>query len=372
MSPTPAPVPLLRAALLVATCSLTAACNERPEIRYETEHLRVGTDFDAPLCRGDLEHMELVIATVEAELATSLDEKVDVYLWATEDWPPEQEWCRGMHDTSCFKGSAIYSSLVSLDHELVHAVAATVGWPAPIWREGAAVALQSERTQFGLTAPVDNLDLDVPELDYRTAGAFARWLLETHGPERFRELMRSKGDARKAFESVYDISVEAAQEAYFADSPYSYVPLIACEHPELEQIEGLRWSESIDLDCDAAGTYGGPYGMGTYRVVTIAERGHYAISTSAPSATISRCPDEDLESFPEASSSVYGDIPPLTREFPQRFVRALAGNEEPELLDLAPGRYELSIVFEDHEPHQAQLDVRAAEGPVPVSPESTR
>lgn len=359
------------AAFLTAASLVMVACEQRPEIRYETAHLRIGTGFDEPLCQGDLDHLELVIATVEAELSTTLDSPVDVYLWSAEEWPNHTNWCPADYDSGCFVNGNIYTGPVSLDHELVHAVVRTLGKPAPFWDEGAAVALQSNRTLFAGYAPLDNLNLDTPELSYLTAGGFSRWLLETHGADLYRALLRAPGSARKAFESTYGMSFEAAQEQFFAEAPYSYAPLIACEAAELEQSAALSWSETIDVSCESADVRGGSYGMAVFRVMTIAQRGHYAFSTSAPLGGIGRCADEDLELPPTPGDPALGDVPPVTPVFQYGFTRTFAGEGEVTVLDLAPGRYELSALFSDHEPRLTQLDVVAAPGLIPQTPGSS-
>ena len=61
-----------RAVAVAALGVSVAACQEPLEIRYETEHLRIGTNFDEPLCRGDLDHFELVLTTAETALGADV------------------------------------------------------------------------------------------------------------------------------------------------------------------------------------------------------------------------------------------------------------------------------------------------------------
>ena len=358
------------ARLLALTAgSLVLACQERPPISYETEHLRVGTSFDEPLCQGDLDHMESVISTVEAELDVRMDERVKVYLWPITQWPPSSGICDTDVSIGCATRGKIYSSMVALDHELVHVVIAnTLGWPKPFWSEGVAVALEPERTLFGLTAPVDGLDLERP--DYRTAGHFSRYLLETYGAAKFRELLGRSGSARKAFERTYGMSAEDAQRDYFEDAPWSYAPLIGCQSESLAPDGAFVWSEEVEIDCGDAKTYGGPTGVRTYRNVVIAERGQYAISTTAENLLISQCPDENLALAISGEEPEFGDIPPVTSFIPTRYFRALSGDGEVTVLDLAPGRYELGVAFFDHDIYTAMIDVWAYEGPLPQVPEA--
>ena len=124
------------------------------------------------------------------------------------------------------------------------------------------------------------------------------------------------------------------------------------------------WIEEVKLDCADADTRGGPNGIGTYRVLTITERAYYAVETSAPIGLIGRCADEDLPLPTELGDPAYGDLPPVTSAFPEQYTRTLLPDEAT-VLDLVPGRYELSLAFPDHETHTAQFEVRAASGPVP-------
>ena len=366
MSPATPPVAATATPLLVVTL-LLVACEQLPEIQYETEHLRIATNFNEPLCQGDLDHLELVVSTLEAQLDTKLGRPVDLYLWDdVSDSSASPGWCRNDTGLGCYKNGVVYSGQLAVDHELVHAVVATIGAPATFWGEGAAEALQSHRTIFNWSAPTANLNLDSPQLSYLTAGHFSRWLLETHGLASYRALLRAPGSAQKAFESTYGMTIEDAEAQYFDQAPHSYGALISCDHAELPQTGDLRWSESIDIDCDNADVHGGPLGMGAYRVLTILERGHYAFSTSAATGVIARCPDEDYELPPTINDPAFGDLPPLTGGF----ARVFAGDGEMTVLDLAPGRYKVAAGFLDHEARTAQLDVSAATGPIPQTPES--
>lgn len=360
----------LRAATAAAAslCILAAtACGEEfPEIRYETEHLRIGTTFDAPLCRGDLEHYEQVIANTEQLLATTVNQAVEVYLWNHLESTTSPGWCSSSSANGCFEDGIVYADHSSIDHELVHAVVATFAEPTRFWNEGAAEALQSAPTVFGSSAPVDNLDLVAPQLSYSTAGHFSRWLLETYGLDRYRELLRAPGSSREAFESTYGMSVEDAQEQYLAEAPHSYGALLSCDHPDLPQTGEHRWSEAVEVDCSSPDVRSVPTGMGVYRVLTISERGFYELSTTAEAGVIKSCYDEERKTPISHGDPDYGDVPPASGGFAQLF----AGEGGKPVLELVPGRYEIAVGHAGHEPRSAELEVRAAPGPVPQTPES--
>lgn len=336
---------------------LAGACEQLPDFRYQTEHLHVATDFDEPLCRGDLDHYELLISTLESQLGTTLDKQVDVYLWDPLAWSPSPGWCSSETASGCYGQATIHSSLDSVDHELVHAVAEGLGSPAPFWSEGAAEALQSDRTFFNNSLPLDNVDLDTSTLSYQTAGHFSRWLLETYGQERYRELLRSRGSARSAFAATYSMSLEDAQSLYVQEAPYSYDALVTCEHPELERLDPTRWAESIEVNCEAKHVRGGPRGMGAFRVLTVEQRATYALFTDASIATIARCRDLVLDTEPVADDPAYGDVPPTTPEFVTQYVQLFAVGGETTVLDLVPGRYEILVGFPDFEPGDVTVSV---------------
>jgi hypothetical protein len=343
---------------LLAFTLLTVACEQLPEIRYETEHLRIGTNYDAPLCRGDLDHFELVVTTLEERLGTTVTEPVTVYLW---DENPG--WCTSEYASGCFRDGVVYGDALSVDHELVHAVIATFASPAALWNEGAAEALQSDRTLRGSSTPVANLDRTTLEVDYLTAGHFSRWLVETRGIETYRSLLRAGGSARVAFEDTYAMTIEDAQAQYLSEAPYSYGALIGCEHPELPQVDALTWSDTLEVDCANADVHATTGGLGAFRVLTITARDDYAFSTSAALGVISRCDDEDLASPPMTDDPEFADVPPITDAFVYQYTRIFGADGEVTVLDLVPGRYEVAVGSLDYEARTERLDVTATSGP---------
>jgi hypothetical protein len=346
------------AAPLLAFGLLVPACEQRlPEFRYETAHLRIATDFDEPLCRGDLDHYESVINTLETVLDTTVDERTDVYLWDLTMAQPD--WCSLEYVVGCYQDGVVYADQTSVDHELVHVVVASIGSPAAFWNEGAAASLQSDRTYLGTSKPSDNLDLESPYLSYATAGHFSRWLFETYGVELYRALLRAPGSARQAFEQTYEMTVEQAQDLYFAQPPYSYGAFMGCDNPELPQVGEMQWSETIDIHCDKPHVYGGPLGMFTSRVLTITERADYTFSTTAESGVIAACRDVDLESRPVEGDPALGDVPPYANHY--LALRPFEGDGELTTFDLIPGRYEFAIGNPgDFGPDTIRVDVQAA------------
>jgi hypothetical protein len=163
------------------------------------------------------------------------------------------------------------------------------------------------------------------------------------------------------------MTVEAAQELYFAEVPHAYGALITCNHPDLLQTTDLRWSETIDVDCSASDVWGTSKGIGARRVLTITERGFYELTTTADSGVIASCFDENLDSPVLLGDPAYGDVPPASGGY----ARLFSGSElAKSVLELVPGRYELSVGHAGHETRTVELEVRAAPGPIPQTPES--
>lgn len=345
------------ATALSAVLVLVSACREQSKFRYETEHLRISTFFDAPLCRGDLDHLERVVTRLETDLDTSIEQPLEIHLWAAEMWPNNPGWCADEHAIGCFDGEVIHAQQLSVAHEIVHALVATLGSPAPFWSEGAAESRQTDRTAFGDIDPSASLSLDTSQLDRRTAAHFSRWLIDVHGIERFRELLRSTGSGKEAFEATYGMSVQEAEASYLSDAPHSFAAWITCEHPLLAADGDSGWSETIVLACDQPAVYGGSLGMAVARVLEIDARGLYDVSTLASSVTIASCKDQDVPVALDPSDPSLGDIPPINEVFTQQVVRLLDGGGESNVLDLAPGRYEIVAGFPDHEPRDIWIDV---------------
>ena len=352
-----------RAALIIGACTL-AGCLDLPELAYETEHLRIGTNFAEPLCQGDLDDLEGVVTFLEGRLDTSVEQPIEVYLWADQD-QENPGWCDTALKSGCYRDGVVYSSERALDHELVHAVVDSFARPPAFWSEGAAEALASTRTQLSSSAPTDNLELEDP--NYASAGHFSRWVLETYGEQSYRALLSHPGSVREAFEATYSMSVENAQALYYDEAPHSYGALISCGHPELPSVGELSWSEELDIDCAQPHVYGGTSGIKAKRVLTISQRGYYAISTTAESALLMRCQDETYESPPSVEESeLYGDVPAYTLMWINSYPVVVPGEEEITVLDLTPGRYEVLVGYTStYEPRAARLDVTAALEPLP-------
>src|SRR5690606_29847539 len=122
---------------------------------YETEHLRIGTDLEHPLCAGDLIAFEKIIRRIEDELGFLVESEISVSIWSDEGWGAvAKDYCsrdRRVLGCTSYREDAIYTSLSSVEHELVHATMPVTNL-TPFFSEGLADVYSGRRqTRFGIT-----------------------------------------------------------------------------------------------------------------------------------------------------------------------------------------------------------------------------
>ncbi len=162
---------VLLAAVVGFACDL-------PPIEYETEHLRIGTDSDEPICAGTLDELEARVRVVEDVLEVRVEEKLELYLFEGG----VTGWCSEAA-AGCYsrREKRVYTPLEHAGHEIVHAaVHQTIGGSDALFNEGFAVDLTGANSGFPGTYPGSNLGLSSPEVSRPTAGHFMRWLRESH------------------------------------------------------------------------------------------------------------------------------------------------------------------------------------------------
>jgi len=245
------------AGLLVVAAGAIHGCGYPTDlpIEYKTEHLRIGIEFDeGRLCQGDLLELERQIARTEVELEVELKKTYKVHIWSDETW-----WSGAVNncpsDTAlgCVRNhrSTIWTTRLMLGHEITHAV---MGGSKlhPFFDEGLANVYGGQQAHFGSTAPSANADTDRQTTDIRTGTHFVRWLRERWGPQQLARFAKTGGDGFGGFESIYGMSLEQAEQLYFAEAPYAYASLDGCDGPALASaamIDG--WIDTITLDCNA-------------------------------------------------------------------------------------------------------------------------
>ncbi len=262
---------------------------------HETEHLRIGTDQDTTLCAGDLIAFEQTIGRVEDELGVSMPNDVAVSIWSSEAWKAvRSDYCEDdpvVLGCMSYTENAIFTSLPSVSHELVHATI-PVDDLTPFFAEGLAEVYGGAQSRFGATAPADSLALSGRDIDRPTATHFVRWLRETWGGAKLGRLARSGKRADEHFAEVYGMSFLDAQAMYFADAPFGYASIDACGAAPLDLADDLGgWRATVAFDCEHGEEVRG-YGDGMMvaRTFAIPVAGRYSVITDADWITLTRCP----------------------------------------------------------------------------------
>ncbi|MFY0532316.1 hypothetical protein [Nannocystis pusilla] len=198
------------AAACVVTMLGVAACRQPPEVAFVTDRFEIAPEFEGELCGGNVAFMEARLAEIEELLGIEARGKIR-YNWVEDisGFCPDSA-------SACADGTTIYGPWSLFEHELVHAVAASMGQAKPFLAEGLAVAFSAPMLAPGSMMPSDWLDFDPLETQgvddaysYATAGHFVRFLYEEFGAEPLTRLYRmsepddSEAQLRGQFERVY-------------------------------------------------------------------------------------------------------------------------------------------------------------------------
>lgn len=362
-------MPPRRNGLLGVAASTIIGCNypTKLPISYETQHLRIGTELDdVMLCQGDLIAIEHQIARIEDELEFDLAEVYTVYIWSDETW-----WegainnCDGEAPLGCTsqKRATIWTTRGLLRHELVHAVMGRSSLH-PFFKEGLAELYGGQQAPFGFTAPSANEDTDRFTADIRTATHFLYWLRERWGPHQLARLAHDRQDGFSNFESIYGMTIEEAEQLYFAEAPYAYASLYDCRGPELASAELVDgWIDSIALDCEAGiDTRSAGEGMIVHRTLQIPEPGYYSVSTDGEWFDIYRC-GKRFENAP-APDAWAEDVPSSHAGYPSPAYRYYPGGEVHDLYFEA-GRHDIGVGILGHEQGLANVAIWPSLAPTP-------
>ena len=266
------------ATYLLLACTLFGCGRGFDGPRYETSHSTIVTSFEEPLCAGDLANIERHIEHVEQLLGTSLEKDIEIFLWSGLD-VPKTPCPYGRNACFVRATNRVYSDFGSLEHELTHAIVEELGTPKPFFDEGVAVATEPRFLRFPEIVPSSQIDLPRDEVSYQPGGFFVRWLLETHGVEKWRSLHSGRGN-RAAFQNIYGVSFDAMAEEYLLSAPWVYAPLLNNPVPSLTESEG-GWREIVTLDCAQEDTFGRMDRRSTLRHLEISESGLFDFWTTA-------------------------------------------------------------------------------------------
>jgi hypothetical protein len=339
-------------------------CQPELPILYETEHLRISTDH--PLCKGDLVALDDLVHRVEQELAVEMKDVPTIYMWHDETWfggphencPPNTGGC-----INHIK-STIWTSRSSLEHEIVHAVVGR-NKVAPFFDEALADIYRGDQTRFGRSAPTANEGKSDVAVDRGAGRHFVRWLRERWGTQRLAQLVNA-GRTFKNFESVYGMSLEAAEALYFNEAPHGYPAMYACESPEIVWTsEGLGWAEEFNLDCVAheeTRAYGDT--IGVQRTFTVGEAGLYTFDTDAYWFEIYRCSGPRIEEPPHPLDFLE-DAPAHHAGYPSGASRIYFDPARRDLF-LQPGLHNITIGLAGHGKGTVRLAITPALGPRPA------
>lgn len=309
---------------------------------YETEHLRITTHFDAPLCAGNLDTYERSIDVLEAELGRTLDTPLDVDLWHYEDWTSEvRERCTRA-GLACYHRPShrIFGILGTKEmrHELVHAVVRRS--TDDMLQEGAAEAL-SGPTKFGFKRPA--LTREPESVSYVSSGHFVRWLQETRGLACVRAVLSvGHDDAASTFAEHCGSSFDAAVEDYSETAPWTYPNPFGCDFGAEDALTLETEVVEIDvmIDCDDIDTTAEDAGMFVSRHVTVEDAGGWMVWTNASSALLYRCEEESILLAPTRSTS----------DFVGGAVSGRVGN-----VWLEPGDYQLKVWVAGWDPQTVRV-----------------
>lgn len=267
-------------ASVVGTLLAGACAEDTMPVRYETEHLRIGTDFDDDVCAGSLAELETHVVFISDQLGIPIDDPIELY-WYEHGTPPQCDgiaW--GCYDSDVRRA---YAPWGAAPHELGHAVADLIenGDDAnPVFEEGVADAFVGTRTEFGWQSPTLALGAESTyDVDRPSMGHFVRWLHARDGADNLRELLERSSDRRgvahaeRAFEKAYGRPIEDLEAEYWETAPEISPAELFCDLPSIgsategfdarvtldcaeDHTRGIRWMErSFTFTVEKPGSY---------------------------------------------------------------------------------------------------------------------
>ena len=344
---------------------------EPPPIEYETPHLRIGSELDAPLCTGDLVRLEQLIENIEDDLHLEMTEPVTAYIWSDETWWAGAYRHCSVDAAGCYYPTThtIHTMYHVLTHELVHAVSRG-NESGYFFEEGIANLYGGRQSEFGDTSPSDNIGLSGGTIDRRTTDHFVRWLYERWGADKLGDLVRANGTGAKAFERSYGMTVEAAEELYFEEAPFHYTSLDSCDGAPILQdpSETNHWQQEISLDCPSGDdTRTSGIGMIVHRTFEVSEPGYYTFHHDGDWFDIYRCSPVRIEEAILPGSHLTDDVPPEHAGFPDSRHRHYEGQPSWTLY-MEAGTHDIGVGLLGHDVGTVSLEISPALGPHPTPP----
>lgn len=267
-----------------------AGCQQPPEVRYETEHFEIATDFDAPVCAGTLRYLEDHLAFAESELHHKLPAGAKIRLYWLEH--SVGDWCHEGAAGCYYPGTrVIFSEGQSMTHEVIHALLNAEAQTSLFIEEGLAEVYSGVGARYfrapGERPPVDELIWLTPkeyrasELDYALAAHFLAWLEREYGrvaTQRIVEVVVAGGGPKQldaALERTISADTEDIEEIYATATQTTYRGLREDAVPELELDHGVDLSLRCDDDQTLGPLPGGAGGM--YEVRRLRVPGSYPL-----------------------------------------------------------------------------------------------
>ena len=238
-----------------------SGCQPLPEIEHETEHLRLGTDFDAPVCAGTLAMLDRAVGRIAASLDPDGSDEPFVVYWLEDELP---DYCDD-DATGCFyPGTRIaFAQGDSIAHELVHATIDSPGH-AYFVEEGMAELYggtpvrhdpRDLRGELLTQLALSRRDYDHGRLSYDQAAHFAHWVRETEGDGAMLRLAAAlsgedgETEILDQLEGIFDMTPWGIEQTYVREAPRLFPGLYDARLPTQRLEEGSLWL-SVSLDCD--------------------------------------------------------------------------------------------------------------------------
>lgn len=346
-----------RPAALIIT--LAFGCAAPVEFTAEGEHVVLTAEEGLVLCAGSMRHMDEFVALLADEFGIKPptgDARIH-YHWMTN---AEVDQRCGQYAAGCALGSEVYARYAPLNHELVHAVASSLGRPRPLFAEGLAVAYEGLGIGpiefFGSSTNRDLRALAVLSSEelvsiggYLLAGSFTSFLINRHGIDSYLSVYAAIGlnadinNIDRAFSEAFAETFEESVTAFEASTEGTVLvhskidaKLMECSAPEIEW-DGKRLTVERILGCDQDDAVGPRDNkVVAYHTITIADGGKYEL----------RMAGDAQESVAEQDIS-YGDIPVLGVSLyicddKKNWMATWVGST-PRLGYLASGRYSLRL-----------------------------
>jgi hypothetical protein len=256
-------------------CSPDTVGPQLPELLYEGEHVRVGTDFGGPICAGTIADFDREIERMEDKL--ELDAEGKTNLWILADHSRYEFYCPASTST-CAPGELVDGTLLrrhapvamwhALAHDRINRAARPLASSHPLFVEGLSEALARAYCEPALPSLVlpdaatllagsEHAEFEFYEVFL--ASQLTRWLLETQGPQALQDFMVEidHGDdpetVRAAYLAAFGTTLDDDLFAHVDWSTQARHPYeVGCRGaPPPVDISGSVYSLQANLDCDS-------------------------------------------------------------------------------------------------------------------------